>query len=1127
MIGTTVSHYEIVAKVGGGGMGVVYRARDLKLGRTVALKFLPPQWSHDEDAKQRFTREAQAASATHHKNIGAIHNIEETSDGRLFIVMAYYEGETLKERLARGRLPVAEALEIGAEIAEGLAKAHAQGVVHRDIKPGNIILTDEGTRIVDFGLATFADALQLTAPGTTIGTVAYMSPEQARGEEADARSDVWAWGIVMFQMLAGTVPFRGPYAEATFHAIKHEPLPRLRQARPDVPEALERVVMRALEKDARLRPATAREPARALRALQGQTLPLDLRTEPVDVGGAERQPGRSRRSGAPRVVWIGGAMLALLAIAAGLWLWLRRPVERIRVAIVPVANHTGVTALDAYRLALTNTLVEELVGSPNIQVVPYLRLLGIIRPFISGSGDMSNTDAIQAVAAESGAPFLVVPTLVYQDRDATWLAEVQIRNAATGTTVATYETAPVASSLSERTAFQLIANAADQVQQHFKTTGPGRSFSSRAPGSRFQTPDAARAFEQGLNAYEQLEYLAAANAFGEAAELETGHAETYAWLARAEWLLSRRNEAVAAARRARALLTPDASPLEIGFVDAVLAESQGETQQARAAYQARVDANPESSWIRSELADYLKRRQDRNQEAIEAYHAVVQVDPSYARVHVDLCQLYTRVDDYPLADQEGTQALTAARAAGNRSLQAQALLCLAESQRKSRRDLAEARKEAAEARTLLQSLGQPDNLARALFYQGLVEYTDGQLQAAMQLFGEAATGLHDSGNRRLEATALMNLGVVNFYLARPSPALDFWDRSGEAFRLLGDERRASEMSVNAAGLRAEYGLDLESTRQALSAARATLEQLGHVDFQVGAMQVEADLFRYAGSLDDARRVLQSALAIARDRQLANRVTAIEVSLAQIQMQAGSYGAALQSLDGVVTEDSFGAEPHIVLGSLLTAVGDLSASEVELRRARAEIDQNGQVGLIPVVETAMGHLSEAQGNPDAARAHFDAAIDRWTDPLVHPAVIEARCSRAMLESSPEGRAAARRVLTDGAQDARQRGRLAIETRCRVNLAQLALDAGDRVAAMAALRDIPEESDARTVGLEWRARIEALRARAGGPAEVSDGARESATDLLGQIRAALPPALQDRFAARPVIRTILAQDQPVMR
>ena len=268
-------------------MGVVYTARDTRLGRLVALKFLPPQWSHDESAKQRFIREAQAASATHHPNICTIHDIASTADGQLFIVMAHYDGETLKQKLTRGALAVDDALGIAAQVAEGLAKAHAQGVVHRDIKPGNLMLTEDGVRILDFGLAKFAaDSVQLTIAGSTMGTVAYMSPEQARGEEADVRSDVWSLGVVLYEMLAGELPFKGTYFEAISHAIRNDPAPPLSTVVPDIPPDVEAMVMRALAKNPAERIQSARDAARALRKLQGGSSALELRTEPLLSVGA-------------------------------------------------------------------------------------------------------------------------------------------------------------------------------------------------------------------------------------------------------------------------------------------------------------------------------------------------------------------------------------------------------------------------------------------------------------------------------------------------------------------------------------------------------------------------------------------------------------------------------------------------------------------------------------------------------------------------------------------------------------------------------------------------------------------------------------------------------------------------
>ena len=280
-VGRTIAHYEVVARVGGGAMGVVYQARDTKLGRLVALKFLPQQWSHDETAKQRFVREAQAASATNHPNICTIHDIETAADGQLFIVMAFYEGRTLKQRLESGQVAIDEALEIATQIADGLARAHAQGVVHRDVKPGNVILTEDGVRILDFGLATFVDALKLTAENSTIGTPAYMSPEQVQGRNADARSDVWAVGVLLYEMLAGHVPFQGSYAEAIAHAIRHEAPEPLRSLRPEIPEEVEQLVFRALHKEPSVRYESARPLARALRQVRGLTLPQELRTEPL------------------------------------------------------------------------------------------------------------------------------------------------------------------------------------------------------------------------------------------------------------------------------------------------------------------------------------------------------------------------------------------------------------------------------------------------------------------------------------------------------------------------------------------------------------------------------------------------------------------------------------------------------------------------------------------------------------------------------------------------------------------------------------------------------------------------------------------------------------------------------
>jgi pimeloyl-ACP methyl ester carboxylesterase len=262
--GLTVSQYELVERLGSGGMGVVYKAIDRRLRRFVALKFLPPTLGEEPELKLRFMQEAKAIAFLDHPNLCTIHEVEEWENGQLFIVMPCYEGQTLGQRMKSGPLPFAEALDLGAQIADGLAHAHDAGVVHRDIKPANIVVTPGGrVKILDFGIAKLRDN-SLTQAGAVLGTLSYMSPEQACGEPVDHRTDLWALGVVLYEMVTGRPPFAADNREALFYAIHYRDPVRLDAIRPGVPPALEEVVARLLEKEPGRRYEDAHAAAAAL-----------------------------------------------------------------------------------------------------------------------------------------------------------------------------------------------------------------------------------------------------------------------------------------------------------------------------------------------------------------------------------------------------------------------------------------------------------------------------------------------------------------------------------------------------------------------------------------------------------------------------------------------------------------------------------------------------------------------------------------------------------------------------------------------------------------------------------------------------------------------------------------------
>jgi tetratricopeptide (TPR) repeat protein/tRNA A-37 threonylcarbamoyl transferase component Bud32 len=333
--GSVIAHYRIIEKIGEGAMGQVYLAEDTRLKRRVALKFLPYDLTRDEEAKKRFLQEAQVASSLDHPHICNIHEIEETADGQTFICMSFYEGDTLKRRIETGSLGVEAVLRIAIQVCDGLSRAHEAGIVHRDIKPGNIMVTERGrAKILDFGLAKLAGQTQLTRTGMTVGTALYMSPEQARGEAVDQRSDVWSVGVVLYEALTGTRPFRGANSSAVIYSILHEEPKAVNEINRSLPRELAGIVGRCLKKNPAERYQSAAELEDSLEKVLDELTSDTFIAVPVP---AFARAERVRRIALPVGILVIALLLVLLTPLKqriALWVGGERPQRERRVLLL-------------------------------------------------------------------------------------------------------------------------------------------------------------------------------------------------------------------------------------------------------------------------------------------------------------------------------------------------------------------------------------------------------------------------------------------------------------------------------------------------------------------------------------------------------------------------------------------------------------------------------------------------------------------------------------------------------------------------------------------------------------------------------------------------------------------------
>ena len=437
MIGRSLGRYRIVEEIRRGGMGAVFRAMDTKLNREVAIKVLPPELMADADRKRRFLQEAQTASQLENPHVGVIYEVDEI-DGVSFIAMELIRGYPLNDDLVRGPLPMMRSLEIAGEIAEGLAHAHDKGVIHRDLKPGNVMVTPQGhAKIIDFGLAKLvetlgsagdADTVQAlaTEPGVVMGTTAYMSPEQAAGRRVDYRSDIFSFGVVLYQMVSGRLPFSGPSSVDTMHAILHAPAPSLADVTPGLPAEtvgdLERLLAKCLEKDPEARYQGMRDVIVDLRAVRRH---MDSGAVSGALSASAPNAAMGVASSAPHVVSrrIPVAVIAAtaIAIAAAVVLWsyfgrregaITSDRSKPSIAVMYFQNHTGNAQLDWLKTGLTDMLVTDLSQSADVEVLSTDRLYQILRELNRHNDPVLSFETVQQVARRAGVDSVLIGNYV-------------------------------------------------------------------------------------------------------------------------------------------------------------------------------------------------------------------------------------------------------------------------------------------------------------------------------------------------------------------------------------------------------------------------------------------------------------------------------------------------------------------------------------------------------------------------------------------------------------------------------------------------------------------------------------------------------------------------------------------